>query len=59
MRKLYSLTRRRDCRGKGVTQVSDHLRQEKTVTWETSGDLLISLFLTCLDGTLVDSTFRR
>ena len=36
--------RRENHECEGVTWVSDHLGQEKMVTWETSGDLLIPLF---------------
>ena len=59
MRELYNLMGGRDHRSEEVTWVGDHLGQEKTVTRETSGDFLISLFLAFLDGTLVDSMFRR
>ena len=50
--------RRGDCRNEGVTQVSDRLRQEKMVTRETLGDLLVSPFLACFNMTLVNSTFQ-
>ena len=44
-------------RNERVTQVGNQLKQEKEVTWESLGDLLISLFLALFDGTLFDSTF--
>ena len=47
----------RSYRNERVTQVGNQLKQEKRVTWETFGDLLISLFLVLLDRTLFDSMF--
>ena len=43
MRRLYDLAKKGNRECKGVTEVSDHSGQEKTVTWETLGDLLIPL----------------
>ena len=47
----------RSSRNEKVTQVGNQLKREKTVTRETSGDLLVSLFLALFDRTLFDSTF--
>ena len=44
-------------RNERVTQVSNQLVQDKTVTQVSLGNLLISLLFTLFDGTLFDSTF--
>ena len=56
MRKLYDLMKGETVETR-VTRVSNSLGQEKTVTWEISGYLLICLFLACFNVTLVNSTF--